>query len=96
MSDAISSAVSNKVQALVRLAKAKKLPSPSQRRALRLAAGLTIADIADALDVSTPAAWRWETGRGMPRSRETAVAYAALLDSLALLVEPTTEDPAAR
>jgi len=45
----------------------RRLPRPDARRALRLAAGLRLQDIADACGVTLQTVWRWENGRRHPR-----------------------------
>jgi DNA-binding XRE family transcriptional regulator len=61
--------------------KAAQLPSPETRRAIRVAAGATLRDIADELGVTPQAVYFWEVGRSTPR-REQAAAYRRLLDEL--------------
>jgi transcriptional regulator with XRE-family HTH domain len=57
----------------------RQLPPPSERRAIRLQAGLSLRDIGDALGVSHVAVSRWEGGA---TPRETRAAYAQLLEEL--------------
>lgn len=59
----------------------RTLPGPEARRALRLANGLALQDVAEALNVSTECVRLWELGRRRPNGRN-AVSYAALLASL--------------
>jgi transcriptional regulator with XRE-family HTH domain len=59
----------------------RSLPSPSVRRELREAAGLSQADIAAALGVSPAAVSRWEAGKRAPRG-PWADLYRELLQSL--------------
>jgi DNA-binding transcriptional regulator YiaG len=59
----------------------RALPGPEARRALRLANGLALQDLADELNVSTECVRLWELGRRRPSGRN-AVSYAALLASL--------------
>lgn len=58
------------------------LPSPSARAALRRAGGITQAEAAQALGVTTAAFRAWEAGTANPRARHRAV-YLELLDGLA-------------
>jgi DNA-binding transcriptional regulator YiaG len=57
------------------------LPSPALRSAIRRSAGVTLAQLASALDVSASAVWLWETGQRMPRP-ERLLRYAELLREL--------------
>ena len=66
---------------LARAKAASRLPTPSRRRSIREAAGVTQAELAAALGVSKPALERWERGDARPRGRHAA-AYAALLEQL--------------
>lgn len=50
-----------------RLKAARDLPPPGVRRALREAAGLSLADVADAVGVSRQAVGHWEDGTRFPR-----------------------------
>ncbi|MEV4863104.1 MULTISPECIES: helix-turn-helix transcriptional regulator [Streptomyces] len=43
------------------------LPAPAERRAIRVAAGLTQAAVADAVGVTPQAVALWESGRRTPR-----------------------------
>jgi len=45
----------------------RELPPPAARRALRLAAGLTIAEVAQAAGASRQAVSMWERGERTPR-----------------------------
>lgn len=63
------------------LAGEKRLPPPAARRAIRLAAGLTLAEVGESLDVSRQSVWRWEKGLREPRG-ETRLAYARALREL--------------
>lgn len=57
----------------------RRLPSPEARRALRLAAGLRLQDVADAVGVTVGTAWYWEYGLHEPRLRNRE-RYAELLN----------------
>ena len=65
--------------------KQRSLPSPAVRRALRVAAGLTQADLAAELGVSRAAVARWESGTRVPRG-DYRITYAALLRELSRAV----------
>ncbi|MFF5788573.1 helix-turn-helix domain-containing protein [Streptomyces sp. NPDC012693] len=67
---------------LERLDEAPILPPPRVRAQLRLAAGLTQQNIADALGVKRMAVTRWELGQTSPR-RPHRDAYIRLLNGLA-------------
>jgi transcriptional regulator with XRE-family HTH domain len=64
----------------------RRLPSPSERRAIRERAGLSQADLARDLDVSTTVVGLWERGkRGF--SHRTLRPYVELLERLATISE---------
>lgn len=63
------------------LAKARRLAATGEGRAIRVAAELSLADIASPIGVSSATIYRWETGARQPRG-DAAVAWAALLDAL--------------
>jgi len=64
----------------------RQLPHPVLRRALRQAAGLSQAGLADHLGVSRAAVSRWETGDRNPQGCNRT-AYAAVLRELRELVD---------
>ncbi|MYT37156.1 helix-turn-helix domain-containing protein [Streptomyces sp. SID8356] len=66
------------------------LPPPRVRAQLRLAAGLTQKDVADAVGVQRLAVVRWELGQSHPR-RPHRDAYAHLLQRLAERFPHATE-----
>ena len=79
--------VYQELEALVALARDRKathkrLPGPTQRRAIRLRASLSQAELARVLNVSRQAVARWETGDREP-STENLSTYVALLGRLA-------------
>lgn len=61
--------------------RAGRLPEPPRRRAIREQAGVTIREMARALDVDSNTVHRWERGRTIP-NRRNATAYRQLLDAL--------------
>jgi transcriptional regulator with XRE-family HTH domain len=64
---------------LQRLRARRQLPVPAERRRIRIAAGASLRDLANALGVSHAAVADWERG-ATPRGKR--VAYAALLEEL--------------
>lgn len=64
------------------LVDADTLPSPRVRQQLRVAAGLTQAEVADAIGVQRVAVARWEAGLTQPH-RGNRLKYAHLLRRLA-------------
>ena len=59
----------------------RRLPSPEQRRAIRLKAHVSQEAIANALGVHRVSVARWEMGTRVPR-RKVRLAYAKLLEEL--------------
>jgi transcriptional regulator with XRE-family HTH domain len=57
----------------------RSLPSPDERRALRLGAGASLRDVGDVCGVSGQAAYQWERGVFQPRGQHLTL-YAACLD----------------
>jgi transcriptional regulator with XRE-family HTH domain len=55
-------------QLLDRVQARRELPSPSVQRALRKAAGASLAEVADAVGVTRQAVSMWELGQRSPRS----------------------------
>lgn len=73
--------------ALAELVRAAKLPPPEERKRIRLAAGLSLQRVGDALGVTAPTILAWENGReGWGPTLENAVKYRELLDELAKAV----------
>jgi transcriptional regulator with XRE-family HTH domain len=64
----------------------KTLPEPSERRRIRVAAGLPQQAIADACGVDQSTVWRWERGEMEPRG-EHLVRYVAVLGRLAAIMQ---------
>lgn len=67
---------------LVLLTRARRLARSGEAQALRLAAGLSLREVADAVGISHSNLWRWEAGQRAPRGA-AAIAWAQLLDQLA-------------
>lgn len=65
---------------------AARLPPPSSRRRVRLAAGLTLRDVATALEVAPLTVQRWESGRCKPK-RHHAQRYRELLERLEEVID---------
>ncbi|WP_432088430.1 telomere-associated protein Tap [Streptomyces sp. bgisy095] len=72
------------------LASRAPLPPPAERKRLRSAHGLTIDEVASALQVRRATVSGWESGRTEPRPPERD-AYARLLDGLAKLYPADTD-----
>ncbi|MFE0775923.1 telomere-associated protein Tap [Streptomyces sp. NPDC058861] len=72
------------------LASRAPLPPPAERKRLRSAHGLTIDEVASALQVRRATVSAWESGRTEPRPPERD-AYAHLLDGLAKLYPADTD-----
>jgi DNA-binding transcriptional regulator YiaG len=64
-----------------RAAARRGLPPPPVRRDIRRMAGVSMADLADALGVSTASVSLWETGRRTPRHAHL-LAYSEALSAL--------------
>src|SRR3954463_5024023 len=82
----------DRVDALV--ASRSPLPPPAERKRLRTAHGLTLDEVAAALDVRRATGSGWESGKTEPRPPERD-AYAHLLKQLAELypADPNTAAP---
>jgi DNA-binding transcriptional regulator YiaG len=65
-----------------RVARVRHMSKTGQAKAIRVGAGLSQQDVANACKVSRAAVANWEGRRRAPRS-EAALAYAALLTRLA-------------
>jgi DNA-binding transcriptional regulator YiaG len=71
-----------KTEELVAIARARALASSGTARWLRLAAGLSLPEVARAVGVSPSTIWRWERDRRSPRG-DAAARYSRLLEELA-------------
>ncbi|WP_050509025.1 telomere-associated protein Tap [Streptomyces rimosus] len=80
------------VDALLEQVAQDDLPSPAERRRLREAAGLSQAQVAQALDVRREAVGAWEAGKKEPRAPKRA-AYARLLEGLAARFPAPAAEP---
>jgi DNA-binding transcriptional regulator YiaG len=70
----------DKLVALVR--RAKELPEPAERVRIRVNAGVTIRQMAEALGTNHASVHRWEQGEGLPRGHYKLDAYIRLLEAL--------------
>jgi transcriptional regulator with XRE-family HTH domain len=66
---------------LVDRVRAAQLPPPAERRRIRLHAKVSLAEVAEELQVTPVTILRWEQGTFEPR-RDRAIAYRRLLDAL--------------
>ncbi|MHB1539280.1 MAG: helix-turn-helix domain-containing protein [Solirubrobacteraceae bacterium] len=73
------------------LAQGRIAASSGHARAVRLAAGLSLYDVARAIGTSAASVSRWESGVCLPRG-ELAVRYGGLVTALAQQIEPTHSD----
>lgn len=76
---------SNGASPLAELVRASRLPPPAERRRIRLAAGVSLRRMGDALGVTAPTVHNWENSGDGP-SMENAARYRALLEQLAAAV----------
>lgn len=60
---------------------ARDLPSPEMARLIRRAAGVSVARMAQALEINRTTLFRWETGEMQPRAAQRA-RYGQLLAEL--------------
>jgi transcriptional regulator with XRE-family HTH domain len=72
---------------LVRLADVRAIAESGTARSLRLAAGLSLAEVAEHVGVSPVTVYRWEVGDRRPRG-EAALRYGRLLEALADRQQP--------
>ena len=68
---------------LIRLANLRSATRSGAARSLRMAAGLSLREVAGSIGVGVPTLWRWETNDRVPRNSAAALRYADLLDALA-------------
>lgn len=66
---------------LLLLAKARRLSESGEGAKARIAADLSLSEVAGAVGVSPSALWRWEHGERSPQGAR-AVAWARLIDDL--------------
>jgi transcriptional regulator with XRE-family HTH domain len=65
----------------IRLAEVRRLAASGEAKAIREHAGLSIREVAGAIDVSPSGIFRWENGERIPRG-DAAVRYAKFLRQL--------------
>jgi transcriptional regulator with XRE-family HTH domain len=70
------------VSPLVKLVTVRAAAQSGRTRQIRLAAGLSLRELADAVGVGASTLYRWETGDRRPRG-DAALRYAELLNELA-------------
>jgi DNA-binding transcriptional regulator YiaG len=66
---------------LAAVARARRLAKSGAGRAMRVAARVSIRDVAHAVGTSTSVVWRWKKGQRLPRA-EFAVRWVRVLDGL--------------
>ncbi|HEY6115915.1 MAG TPA: helix-turn-helix domain-containing protein [Candidatus Dormibacteraeota bacterium] len=66
---------------VLRLAAARTHAATGTGRSIRMAAGLSVAEVAAAVGVAEPTVWRWEGAKSRPRGA-AAIRWAELLDEL--------------
>ncbi len=69
---------------VVKLATVRRLAQSGRARRIRLDAGVSIAEIARAIGVSSPTVYRWEVGENNPQGA-AALAYFQLITDLSEL-----------
>jgi len=72
----------NKLTKPLALAEARSYARSGYGRDVRVKAGLSLADVAGAIGVSTATVYRWETGKYRPAGA-AALAWGRLIDALA-------------
>lgn len=75
-------------QELLRVSAARAHAVNGTGRAIRKAAGVTMAEVAAVVGVSEPTVWRWEEGRHRPRGA-AAARWADVLAELAAAAKTT-------
>lgn len=67
---------------VVDVARARRMASSGEAKAIREEAGLSLSELAGGIPVVTTTLWKWETGRSRPRP-DAAVRWIQILDDLA-------------
>jgi len=70
-----------KARTLTDLARARQLATNGDGKRIRKQAGLSGAEVARGIDISTSTLWRWEAGQRAPHG-PAALRWVALLDQL--------------
>src|SRR5918996_5767254 len=81
---------------LVRIANLRDACRSGSARALRISAGLSLRNVADATGNGIATLWRWETGDRQPLASPGALRYADLLEQLAGRYRPARKKEAGR
>lgn len=81
-----------KAQAL-RLVRLRAAVASGEAQRLRVAAKLSISEVADACGVDQSTVWRWEKGTRLPRG-DHALEYADLIESLRQQFASERQEPA--
>lgn len=66
---------------LARIAETRAMVGSGRARAVRLACGVSLAEVAQAAAVTAPTVWKWEHGETLPRG-QAALRYRDVLDAL--------------
>ena len=74
----------DKIKDAVEIARVRQMARTGRAKEIRTRAGLTIVDLAEALDVSTTTIFRWERALCSPRA-DAALRYGRLLTDLGKL-----------
>lgn len=69
-------------QDILLLAAARRYAATGTGKRIRMAAGLSMAEIAEAVGVAEPTIWRWEEGKSRPRATAAAIHWADLLQQI--------------
>lgn len=84
--------MSRDINALVDLARVRSLTRSGVARSIRLAAGLSLREVAETVGVGLTTVWRWEAGDGpggrTPGNTEAARRYGRLLEELLAQQQP--------
>ena len=78
-------------QDLLLLAAARQYAATGSGKRIREAAGLSMADVAEAIGVAEPTIWRWEQGKARPRRNAATIRWADLLRQLQAATKPRTK-----
>ncbi len=68
-------------ESVLQISRVRSLTRSGAARTVRIAAGLTLGELAEAVGVSPTTIWRWEQGQRSPRG-EPAIKYGELLEAL--------------
>ncbi|WP_369016016.1 helix-turn-helix domain-containing protein [Streptomyces sp. B1866] len=77
---------------VLRLARVREALASGEAQRLRVAAQLSIGEVARGCGVDQSTVWRWERGIRSPRGKP-ALAYCELIDSLRKQAAPTSSRP---